>query len=155
MLYGPENDCSMGLRNRLAMWAAESMGRYASRTQFCEVRRPSIAREEGGSSAGGEPAASLSPSTSTSTSTKSSARRGGGELCRGERQAPSTLLGRPRPSAACLGTCAGRWAARTARLLGAGGALPQAYPLAFSPPQVVLVLDMAHLPALRHFWGAA
>ena len=43
VLYGPENDRSMGLRNRLAMWAAESMGRYASRTQFCEV-----GAEEGG-----------------------------------------------------------------------------------------------------------
>ncbi len=37
VLYGPENDRTMGLRNSLAMWAARAMGRYASRTQFCEV----------------------------------------------------------------------------------------------------------------------
>ena len=37
VLYGPENDRTMGLRNKVAMWAARAMGRYASRTQYCEV----------------------------------------------------------------------------------------------------------------------
>ena len=37
VLYGPENDRTMGLRNLLAMWIGRSMGRYASRTQYCEV----------------------------------------------------------------------------------------------------------------------
>ena len=44
VLYGPENDRTMGLRNKVAMWAARAMGRYASRTQYCEVLLVQVSR---------------------------------------------------------------------------------------------------------------
>ncbi|GMH44086.1 hypothetical protein BSKO_12020 [Bryopsis sp. KO-2023] len=37
VLYGPEMDKSLGLRNILAFAIARNTGRYASRTQYCEV----------------------------------------------------------------------------------------------------------------------
>ena len=37
ILYAPEGDPALGLRNWLAYGAARRMGRYASRTRFAEV----------------------------------------------------------------------------------------------------------------------
>lgn len=37
VLYGPEVDKTMGMRNLIAFSLARSSGRYASRTRFCEV----------------------------------------------------------------------------------------------------------------------
>jgi hypothetical protein len=37
VLYGPENDKTLGMRNWLAYNIARQMGRYASRTLFLEL----------------------------------------------------------------------------------------------------------------------
>ena len=95
---------------------AEVMGRYASRTQFCELRRPSVAGEEGRGFSDDHQLCSE--------------RRGESSSGGSDKHLSSTPPGEEGGSSA-------------------GGSDT------FSPPQVVLVLDMAHLPALCHFWGAA